>query len=587
MMKLSRSQAMGWMISLTGFFAEWLVFLLLALATTRPLTDSRAVTIPQGMEPVATVPLFNLWTMGWNISRLEAGLQNYWEAPIFHPAHDAFAFSEPQPLMMLMAPIVWCGGTLAMAYNTYLWLGLSLTGLVTSRFLHGLTRSWFAAWSGGAMMVLLPYVHWQLGVIQLVPLFGVIWTIQALTKFGEEPGIKRSLLLGTAFAMTYFLCNYHGLFLSLLLILSGGWLLGKQLWNWRMWGKLLPGAAWCLLLIGPMIVHQREVSAQYDWERPEDLIQQQSAQWGDFTATPWPQLLPIRQFVDPNRSGWVLSPGYLKMSLAVFGLVWGFYCPRLRWMTLFLAMFTALGFLLAMGPNFHCGDWTPYDWLRLHYPGLKFARNVFRFVVFAQIGIVLLAAIGLEGLWDLAQRRRKPADETEAIPTQGRLQKRFFLLMGLSFLAIIEVWPAPPQIFWLPDYKKERGWMNWVEQHTQPDDPLACIPFPIGRYADSYFGTTVWMYYGLEHQRPLLNGYSGFFPDEFLDLKQAMTTFPDARSLKLLEENEAKYCIVFRGSFPREKLEKHPLAAKRLKWRFGDDRAEIDIYELLPSTTLK
>jgi hypothetical protein len=348
---------------------------------------------------------------------------------------------------------------------------------------------------------------------------------------------------------------------------------------------LLPGAAWCLLLIAPLAVHQRQVAKQHDWSRPADLIQQQSAEWGDFTATPWPQLLPIREFVDEDRTGWMLSPGYLKMGLAICGLVWGLSVARLRRFAIFLAMFVACSYLLALGPNLHLGTWTPYDWLRANYPGLNMARNVYRFVVFAQIGIVLLAALGLDGLWHILQRKSQstsaPNDLIVPVPESG-IQKRLMVLMGLGFLAIIEVWPAPQTLFTLPDYEKERGWLNWVEQNTAPDDPLACVPFPKGPDAEDYFGTTVWMYYALEHHRPILNGYSGFFPNQFLDLKDAMAKFPNAKSLKLLEESGAKYCIVFRGYISPSAIQQHPIARQRLKRRFGDNQAQIDIYEILP-----
>lgn len=616
MLKFSKGRAKECLVSASWLLAEGMIFLLLAVATTRPLLNSWKVAIPLATEPVATVPLFNLWTLGWNINRLEAGLRGYWDAPIFAPAEDAFAFSEPQPLMMLMAPVVWCGGSLAMAYNLYLWLGLALTGLVTSRLVWGLTRSWYAAWTGGAMMVLLPYVHWQLGVVQLVPMFGVVWTIHALWKFGESPSILRSLLLGTAFAVTYFLCNYYGLFLSLLLILSGGWLLGKNLCIWRTWLKLFPGAAWCLLWIGPMILHQRHVAKQHDWIRPPDLIQQQSAKWGDFTATPWPQLLPIREIVSDQRSGWTLSPGYLKMGLAAFGLVWGLYVASLRRMTLFLFTFIVMGLLLAMGPNFQVRDWVPYDWLRAHYPGLSMARNVFRFVVFAQVGVVLLAALGLDGLsrrplfvlfnlgqliwqslkvpiWLLLNKRTKlgnslesRADGDEAAESMSsrfepRFEKPFVLLMGLSFLAIIEVWPAPQKLYYPPTIGEEYGWLDWIKENTEPDDVLACIPFANGINVEHYLGTTEWMYYGLQHGRPIANGYSGFFPEPALVLKESMAAFPDEKSLQLLERTGVRYCVVYWGTFERQAIEDRPLASKKLQWQFTDYEAEVDIYRFL------
>lgn len=595
-----------------AFLAEWVLFLLLALAATRPLSQSWTTAIPQGTESSATVPMFNLWTLGWNVSRVEAGFRDYWDAPIFYPSKRAFAFSEPQPLMMLFAPILWCGGSLAAAYNIYLWLGLSLTGVVTSRFARAYTGSAFIAWTTGAMMVMLPFVHWQLGVIQLTPLFGIVATIYALARFGEVPTIARSLVLGLSFAITYYLCNYYGLFLSLLLILSGFWLLGRNLWNWRTWPKLLPGAALCLLLIGPMIYLQKQALDDPAWNRDLDYIKRQSAKWGDFTATPWPQVLPIPEFVDENRSGWTLSPGYLKMGLAVLGVIWGLCLPRLRRLTLFLTMFTALGVVLAMGPRFEIFGTVPYETIREHYPGFSKARNVFRFVLFAQIGIVLLAGLGLDGLGrrlglqvftrmmfvfvfilrkgQLSRslsEQWKSLDEPADSSAERNSNRWQIAVVGLGFLAVIEVWPDPQTLYTVPDYNQERRWLTWIEENTEPLAPLACVPFPDGSNAKAYFGTTVWMYYALEHQRPILNGYSGFFPPRFLDLKSSMAEFPDERSFQLLIESGAEYLVVFRGSIDRNQIEQHPVASEKLQWKFSDDRAEIDIYEILPSARTK
>lgn len=580
MMRDSKTWLKGRTRPAFGFLAEWLAFGLLALVATRPLASSWTTAIPLGSEPTPTVSLFNLWTLGWNIDRVNVGGQDYWDAPIFYPAQDAFAFSEPQPLMGLTAPVVWVGGSVAAAYNLYLWVGLSLTGVLASRLLWLSTQSRVAAWMGGAILVMLPFVHWQLGKTQLVPLCGILATLLALERFGEKPRVLRSLCLGTAFAITYFLCNYYGLFLSLLLILSGCCLLGRNLWNWRTWGRLLPGAVWCLLLIGPMIAHQYEVLHDPQWNRDIDYVRQQSASWGDFTAAPWPQLLPLREFVDQNRSGWTLSPGYLKLGLGLLGLAWGLYWPPLRRLTMFLMLFTALGYLLALGPRFHLGDWIPYAVIYDHYPGFKKARNAFRFVVFAQIGIGLLAAIGLAGLWKLVAGTWQ--QEAPRLPQHWGRRVGLVVVFLLGLLAVIEVWPPPQRLQSVPDLEQQRGWITWLKDNTYPDAPVACIPFPKGPQANDYLGNTIQMYYGLEHGRPLLNGYSGFFPPRYLELKAAMATFPDARSLQLLEDNGAQYCLIQRKDHSRAELERHPLARKRLKWRFGDNRANVDLYELLP-----
>src|SRR5258708_1206453 len=64
----------------------------LALWSTWPLLRNPATTLPLGPSQVATVPLFNLWTIWWNADRLRHGLKEYWEAPIFYPERDTFAF---------------------------------------------------------------------------------------------------------------------------------------------------------------------------------------------------------------------------------------------------------------------------------------------------------------------------------------------------------------------------------------------------------------------------------------------------------------------------------------------------------------
>lgn len=80
-----------------------LLFVLGAVVVTWPLATQVTSGIPLGTEAVATVPLFNLWTLAWNVESLGRGYEGYWRAPIFHPAPDTLALSEPQPLAGLIA----------------------------------------------------------------------------------------------------------------------------------------------------------------------------------------------------------------------------------------------------------------------------------------------------------------------------------------------------------------------------------------------------------------------------------------------------------------------------------------------------
>ena len=100
--------------------AALLAYLVLAVAATWPLARNLDDTLPLGTEPVASVPLFNLWTLWWNADRALHLGADYWDAPIFFPAESAFAFSEAQPTTVVVAPLVWASETPAAAYNVYL-----------------------------------------------------------------------------------------------------------------------------------------------------------------------------------------------------------------------------------------------------------------------------------------------------------------------------------------------------------------------------------------------------------------------------------------------------------------------------------
>ena len=48
-----------------------LLFVLVAVWVTWPVAPHLTTAIPIGCEPASTVPLFNLWTMWWNVDRID------------------------------------------------------------------------------------------------------------------------------------------------------------------------------------------------------------------------------------------------------------------------------------------------------------------------------------------------------------------------------------------------------------------------------------------------------------------------------------------------------------------------------------
>jgi hypothetical protein len=550
---------------------ELLVYLLLAVVSTWPLARHCPSRLPLGTESSATVPLFITWTIWWNADRAGSGCQDYWDAPIFHPTPRTFAFSEPMPTAAIVAPIIWATGNRVLAYASLLLLALVLNGYTTFLLLRDVGLRWLAAVFGGAIVELLPLVHNEVGVLQLVPLCGIIWTIHAVYRLGQRPGLVSAVLTAAAFSVTYFSCTYYGLFLSVLLLVAGGWLLGRQLARLRTWAALLAAVALWAVVVSPVVIVQRRVVVEHQLRRSPDLVNRLSAEPADYLATPWPEL------VEPNalralrqRADFKLGPGLLKLVLALIGALAGLRIRRFRSWTAFCLTVLSVAFVLSLGPQASWRGVGLYPLLMDWYPGFAQVRSAFRFAMFVQLMVGLLAALGIHGIASAAARCGRSGSRVLVVSAAA----------ALGFLAAVEVVPARQALFPVPPVEKQAGWIGWLKTQTPPSCVVACVPFPPGRRVRDYEPTAMWMYWGTFHHRKMVNGYSGFFPSSYLQLKQAMSRFPDKRGLRLLAASGVSYCVVRRASVTRDALATAP-GANQLKLVFADEEAGVDIYQLL------
>ncbi|WP_166830960.1 hypothetical protein [Thalassoroseus pseudoceratinae] len=556
---------------------ELILYGLLAVAAVWPMPKSLTTVLPLGTEPVETVPLFNLWTMWWNADRAAEGFYDYWQSPIFFPAADTFAFSEPQPTTLVVAPLIWMMDTPIAAYNCYLLLALSLNGWSSFRLLRRLEVGWAAAFTGGAMVLLLPFVHWQLGVLQLVPIFGIVWTIHALVDIAHGPNWRNGLRLGLSVAVTYFLCNHYGLFLCLLLVPTTPWLLGRKSFDWRAWGMILFGATICVALIGPMVWTQLEVMHRHDWKRSHELIETLSARPSDLLVPPWKPMSPLpAELVTPREWPWKLFPGIVKTVLAVVGIFGGLWKSQWRTATVFLLSFGVLAELLALGPFLKINGVQPYWWLFEHVPGIAQVRSVYRFNVFAQLALCFLAAIGVQTLcvefWCRSQER-----------SWGKfgLVVTTCSALVLGGWAAAELWPPCQRLHVVTSPEVHRKWIDWVKDNTRSDAIVCGMPFVKGTRAEDYAPEAQWMLHGMLHHRRMTNGYSGFFPRSFKRLKGDLSAFPNRHGFEALAKLGVKWLIVDSTKMPTVQLMSVPGIRNYLRLDFWDEDAGIAIYRLL------
>jgi cell fate (sporulation/competence/biofilm development) regulator YlbF (YheA/YmcA/DUF963 family) len=91
------------------------------------------------------------------------------------------------------------------------------------------------------------------------------------------------------------------------------------------------------------------------------------------------------------------------------------------------------------------------------------------------------------------------------------------------------------------------------------------------------------MYYGTMHGRPLVNGYSGFFPESYYDLRRLVNEeFPSQKTFQEFRARQVEFLVVLRSVYARKEMSA-AVEAKEVEHVLADSSG-IDIYRLMPAT---
>ena len=149
-----------------------------AVLTTLPLATRLGDGLPLGREPVATVPLFNLWSLQWTAQRLPHALSGWWDAPIFWPSRGTYAGSELQPLTGAVYALLHLVAGPATAYGLLVLVALALDGLVVAALARRLGASEAPAALAGILAQTAPFLVEQFGVLQLVSTWSIALVLE-------------------------------------------------------------------------------------------------------------------------------------------------------------------------------------------------------------------------------------------------------------------------------------------------------------------------------------------------------------------------------------------------------------------------
>lgn len=561
----------SWLIS-------WLLYVALVAVLQWPLVCAPLTSLSLGPTESPVVPLFNLWTYWWNADRAAQGFQGYWDAPIFYPVADTFAFSEPQPTSLFVAPVIWLTESRILAYNVYFWLAWLLNGIFTERLLRQRGTPIFLARLGGVTMIMLPLLQWNRDVIQLVPVWGILWVWSCFLTLSISPTTKAGIELGLAAGMTSLMCMHYGLFVAILSAV-GVCVLIRDWTRWKTWRAWSAGALVAALFAGPMIWKVHSVLSELQTQRPEALVQNLSLHPGDYTAAWGHNVIPWGTMA--ARVHWQTSPGWLKCAVAALGLLFGLMHRRYRRWVLFLGLTVGTALALSLGKNLEIHGWSVWDQLCRVVPGLSQVRSPYRFANFYQMAVVVLAfeLLRVAALYDRAHRIRMaiwwPASfRDRASRYLGRL---VIAVVGLAMT--IEVLPLRTQTWNVSQVRLGTEWIDFVRRETPAGRAILCLPFAHGAQLEDFGLTAKWMYAGTFHGVPLVNGYSGFFPVEETELRgEFENASPTIERLTQLQLDGVEFVVMSPEHLPRPLP---PTSASLKIEKAFTDPSGIEVYRLV------
>jgi hypothetical protein len=574
------------------FFATYLA---LAVAISWPL----AFRLSEVVAHDPGDPLLNTWILWWN-ARAVPFTRGWWDAPAFWPVGGAMAFSETLAgLAVLTTPLQWLGlGPLA-TYNLTLLLSWPLSALAAHALCHLLTGRHAPGVVAGLVFGFNPYrvdhvPHLQILACWWMPL-AFLGLHRALER-GLESGPRAAAPWLALFAAAWLLQSLsNGYLLVYFSLAVAGWLLWFVPWRSRPRLALAfaGAAAAAALPLLPVLLKYRAVHAWWGFQSAAGEIANYSGDLRAFvSASSYVRLWP---FTDPPGPEQALYPGVAAVALAAAGVASAYrvardspeHRRRARLSILLLAaaalfagaavvtavvdawsielgelairsrragkplaiglglvvgaavlhprfrgaaarrsafafylLLALLCWAAAAGPIAHIGDEPVFDWLPyralLLLPGVDALRVPSRFAIVAALGLAVAAGLALARL--TAGRARAVSAALSALA-----------IGGVFADSLSRPFPLPPE----PPYYRLPA--------DAPADAVV-LEFP---FLDPPVGDAEAMYRATRHGRPIVNGYSGRFPDSHLLLQEALARL-DADVLDALGRLRPVYLVVHR-----------------------------------------
>jgi hypothetical protein len=466
--------------------------------------------------PAFDDPLLSIWRLSWIAHALATSPADLMNGNIFYPEPRTLAYTDAVLLQgFIAAPLILLGMPAVTVYNLLVLGSIALSGAAMCLLASRLTGRIHAGVVAGFIYAFVPfrfdhYLHLELHATVFLPLG--LWF---LDRAFEEPRWRDVAGFGASMVLQVLSGIYYTVFLATALVIAipvRCWRLPRER-RIVLLRRLAVVAVAAGIVVSPYlsvyVQNRGSVGERTTWD-----LRLWSATPVNYLATPADNLLYGRASDTLGAPERRLFPGLTALALAAAGVI-GWHARKTS-----LLVIGASGFILSLGIN------TPvYAVLReivFIYRGL---RAPARASILVFLAVAALAAYGWAAI--LGRRPRASLAGTTAV----------LVVLTLEYATLNHLWlalPARP-----PDVAR------WLA--AQPRSVVVEFPLPTSDSLDRIHDG-LYMYASTFHWQPMLNGYSGFYPQSYIELIERMRGFPSEDTIVYLKQRQVDL-ILLHGSY--------------------------------------
>lgn len=458
-------------------------------------------------------PLLSIWRISWIAHILPASPADLMNGNIFHPEKRTLAYTDSVLLEGLAgAPLIWSGVSRVTTYNLLLLFSIALSGWAMWKYVLYLTGHSAAAILAGIIFAYVPFRFDHFHHLELQATIFLPLTLLYFERMLESGSRRDAALMMALYVAEVFSCIYYSVFLVTALIPIAA----VRLWRMpddarlRVIRAALPAVAIALIVVAPY-GYTYALNRETLGERLDRDVHLYSATPSNYLATTSANVIHggwSAQFGQQER---FLFPGVMAVALAAIGLS-SFDRRRLT-----LLSIGVIGFVISLGLN------SPlYEPLRALFYPYRGLRAPARASVLVFLALAALAAYG----WTRLMRGR-----SRSVTTIATIMMAAALLV--EFNTRLDKWLTVPE-----QPAEVYRWLAIQPRSVVAEVPLARADRLHSIYDGLYMFNSTW------HWQPIVNGYSGFFPQTFIELAEHTASFPDEASIAYLKQREVDLLII-------------------------------------------